>query len=276
MEETRTLTNKRERLLETAAIQIVAVFAWLWIVPVIDSFDSYSYGTATRGVILSLIPFVIGVIAAVNFSNSTNNNLSRYAIIVGCILLLTCLVFYIPLYKEITWTLVRYCRYLRLLGFAFLGYGLQAASSRRQISFKCGVIILIALYLIYNLLIWGMNNLSSIYMPLYNLANMAHALVRLALVVFLWKTLSVDSVKTLMAKFSKISLLIAGLFWGMFFVIPANQYAPKWLAILMTLLAPIVAYVFSVIIRFTIKVIKLLVKVLSNRSWWKDVYLWWK
>ena len=276
MEETRTLTNKRERLLETAAIQIVAVFAWLWIVPVIDSFDSYSYGTATKGVILSLIPFVIGVIAAVNFSNSTNNNLSRYAIIVGCILLLTCLVFYIPLYKEITWTLVRYCRYLRLLGFAFLGYGLQTVSSRRHISFKCGVIILIALYLIYNLLIWGMNNLASIYMPLYNLANMAYALVRIALVVFLWKTLSVDSVKTLMAKFSKISLLIAGLFWGMFFVIPANQYAPKWLAILMTLLAPIVAYVFSVIIRFTIKVIKLLVKVLSNRSWWKDVYLWWK
>lgn len=271
-----TLTNKRERLLETAAIQIVAVFAWLWIVPVIDSFGSYSYGTATRGVILSLIPFVIGVIAAVNFSNSTNNNLSRYAIIVGSILLLTCLVFYIPLYKEITWTLVRYCRYLRLLGFAFLGYGLQTVSYRRHISFKSGVIILIVLYLIYNLLIWGMNNLASIYMPLYNLANMAYALVRIALVVFLWKTLSVDSVKTLMAKFSKISLLIAGLFWGMFFVIPANQYAPKRLAILMTLLAPIVAYVFSVIIRFAIKVIKLLVKALSNRCWWKDVYLWWK
>ena len=29
---------------ETTALQIVSVIAWLWVVPVIDSLDSYSYG----------------------------------------------------------------------------------------------------------------------------------------------------------------------------------------------------------------------------------------
>ena len=195
-------SNNRQTLLETAAIQIVAVLSWLWVVPVIDSLDSYSYGTATRALILSLIPFVIGAVAAVRFSGSAVSRLGRYSLIISSILLLICIVLYSPLYKLISWSLVRYCRFLGMLGFLFLGYGLNGVTTRRHLSFKSWLVILIALYIIYNLLVLVMNNIPSIYMPLYQLANMAYGLVRIAIVVVLWKTLSVDSVKAFICKFS--------------------------------------------------------------------------
>lgn len=51
---------------ETTALQIVAVIAWLWVMPAIDMLESYSYGSATIFLIRSYIPFVLGVILAVN------------------------------------------------------------------------------------------------------------------------------------------------------------------------------------------------------------------
>ena len=95
------ILNKTNSSLETAAIQIVSVFAWLWAVPVIDSLDSYTYGMATRAIIISFIPFVIGVVAAVAFPNFTSPRKSRWALIIGSILLSISLVFYVIIHQEI-------------------------------------------------------------------------------------------------------------------------------------------------------------------------------
>ena len=53
--------NKKSLIPETTALQIVSVISWLWIVPIIDSRDSYSYGMATRALVTSFIPFVLGI-----------------------------------------------------------------------------------------------------------------------------------------------------------------------------------------------------------------------
>ena len=273
------ILNKTNSSLETAAIQIVSVFAWLWAVPVIDSLDSYTYGMATRAIIISFISFVIGVVAAAAYPNVTSPRKSRWALIIGCVLLSISLVFYVIIHQEIYigWWFYRSIALLRILGFTLLGYGLQAIYSNQKWTFKAGLAILIILYTIYNLLIWGMNNVPCQYMPLYRLANMAYALVRITIVVVLWKTLYADSVTNLISRFPKCSLLVAGLFWGMFLVLPADRYSPRWLAILMLFLAPLLAYLYSVLIRFAVKLIGWLCKgLISNKGWWKEVCVWWK
>ena len=165
----------------------------------------------------------------------------------------------------------------RVFGFILLGYGLEGLYSGKKCSFKVGLAMLIILYTSYNLLIWGMNNVPCQYMPLYRLANIAYALVRIAIVVALWKTLSANSVTNLISRFPKCSILVAGLFWGMFLVIPADRYSPRWLAILMLCLAPLLAYINTVLIRFSVKLIGWVFKgIVSNRGWWKEVCLWWK
>lgn len=255
---------------------IVSVVAWLWAVPVIDSLDSYSYGMATRALITSFIPFVIGVVVAVKFPNYTTQRRSIWALIIASILLTVGLVFYSQIHFRLGWWLMRHFPLLRIIGFAFLGYGLETSRKGKQCTFKKGLIILIGLYVIYNLVLWGTHNPHPDYMFLYNLANIIYALVRICVVVTLWKTLSADSVKSFLSKFPKTSLLIAGLFWGMILVLPANRYSPRWLAILMLFFAPFLAYIYSVLVRFSFKLVSLLFKnIISNRGWWKEACVWW-
>lgn len=271
--------NKKHILAETAAIQIFSVISYLWVVPVIESLDSYTYGMATRALIISFLPFVIGVTAAVSFPNFTSPRKSRWALIIGFILLTISLVFYVIIHQEINmgWWFYRSIALLRILGFTLLGYGLQEIYSNQKWTFKAGVAILVILYIIYNLLIWGMNNVPCQYMALYRLANIAYGLVRIAIVIVLWKTLSANSVANLLSKIPKISLLVAGLFWGMFLVLPANRYSPRWLAILMLILAPAFAYIYSVVIRFAVKIVNYLRKgLISEKFWCKEVCCWWK
>ena len=272
------ILNKTNLPLETAAIQIVSVFAWLWAVPVIDSLDSYTYGMATRAIIISFISFVIGIVAASTFPNFISPRKSRWALIIGCILLSISLVFYVIIHQEIYigWWFYRSIALLRILGFTLLGYGLQTIYSNQKWTFKAGVVVLVILFVISNLLIWGMNNVACQYMSLYRLANIAYTLVRIAIVIALWKTLSADSVTDFLRRIPKLSVFIAGLFWGMFLVLPADRYSPRWLAIIMLILAPAFAYVYSVIIRLAVKVIRYLIKgLISEKFWWKDVCCWW-
>lgn len=270
-------SQNKSLILKTTALQIVSVIAWLWAVPVIDSLDSYTYGMATRALIVSFIPFVVGVIAAVAFPNFTTHRRGRWSLILGSILLAISLVFYVFIYQHVSFWIVRHLAIFRMLGFALLGYGLQAIDFGKPRMFKVGLAVLIVLYIIYNLLIWGMNNVPCQYMPLYHLANIAYALVRIAIVITLWETLSADSVANLLSRIPKISLLVAGLFWGMFLVLPANRYSPRWLAILMLILAPAFAYIYSVVIRFAVKIVNYLRKgLISEKFWWKEVCCWWK
>ena len=77
------MRTQKKIISETTPLQIICVIAWLWIGPIIDSLDSYSYGMATRALIISFIPFVIGVIVAVAFPNFTTLRRSRSALITG-------------------------------------------------------------------------------------------------------------------------------------------------------------------------------------------------
>lgn len=269
--------NKKTLILETTALQIVSVIAWLWIVPIIDSLDSYSYGMATRALVTSFIPFALGIIVATNMPKVATLKRGKGALIIGSVILLLFLVFYIPLFPRLghwyTWN----SGLFRAIGFLLLGFGLNITEIfPKAPKFKIGVSLLIGLYIVYNLLIWGSHNTHPDWMSLYYLAHILLALIRVAIIVTLWKTLSADSVTALCNKFPKSSLFLAGLFWGMILVIPADEYAPRWLAILMFFLAPVFAYIMTVIVRLSIHLISYVVKgIISNKFWWFESCCWW-
>ena len=146
----------------------------------------------------------------------------------------------------------------------------------KQISFTKGVLILVLQYIVYNLLLWGSHNPHPDYMFLYNLSHILLALVRIAIIVTLWKTLSADAVTKFLGKSPKISSIVAGLFWGMILVVPANDYAPRWLAILMFLIAPLFAYIMTVIVRLSVQLVMYVLKgIWANKFWWIESCCWW-
>jgi hypothetical protein len=262
---------------ETTALQIVSVIAWLWVVPVIDFLDSYSYGMATRALITSFIPFVLGVTASVYFPKFATPKRGRLALITGSIILIFTLVFYVQIFHYISGWYLRHWALFRFVGFAFLGYGLMTLKVfPKQISFTKGVLILVLQYIVYNLLLWGSHNPHPDYMFLYNLSHILLALVRIAIIVTLWKTLSADAVTKFLGKSPKISSIVAGLFWGMILVVPANDYAPRWLAILMCLIAPLFAYIMTVIVRLSVQLVMYVLKgIWANKFWWIESCCWW-
>lgn len=262
---------------ETTPLQIICVIAWLWVVPVIDSLDSYSYGMATRALVTSFIPFVIGIIVARNMPKIATLKRGRSALIIGSIILLLFLVFWVPLFPRLGYWYTRPCALFRAIGFLLFGFGLSVTEIfPKAPKFKTGISLLIGLYIVYNLLLWGSHNTHPDCMSLYYLAHILLALIRVAIIVTLWKTLSADSVTELCNKFPKCSLFLAGLFWGMFLVIPANDYAPRWLAILMFFLSPVVAYIMTIIVRILYHLVIYLIKgLIKNKVWIRESYKWW-
>ena len=258
-------------------MQIVSVIAWLWVVPVIDSFDSYSYGMATRALITSFIPFVLGIMASVHFPNFATTKRGRQSLIAGSIVLIITLVFYVQIFHYISGWYLRHWALFRFVGFALLGYGLKTLKVfPKQISFIKGTLILVLQYIVYNLLLWGSHNPHPDYMFLYNLSHILLALVRIVIIVTLWKTLSADSVTRILEKSPKLSTAIAGLFWGMILVLPADNYSPRWLAIVMLIVAPIIAYIMTVLVRFSVQLVMYIVKgILTNKFWWFESCCWW-
>ena len=269
--------NKKSLIPETTALQIVSVISWLWIVPIIDSLDSYSYGLATRAILTSFIAFALGIIVARNMPKVATLKRGRCALIIGSIILLLFLVFWVPLFPRLGYWYTRHCALFRAVGFLLFGFGLSVTEIfPKAAKFKTGVSLLIGLYIVYNLLIWGSHNTHPDWMSLYYVALILLALIRVAIIVTLWKTLSADSVTGLCNKFPKSSLFLAGLFWGMILVIPADDYAPRWLAILMYFLAPVFAYIVTVIVRLSIHLISYIVKgIISNKFWWFESCCWW-
>jgi hypothetical protein len=201
----------------------------------------------------------------------------RCALVIGIVILLLFLVFWVPLFQKLGHWYTRNCALFRAAGFLLLGFGLSETEIfPKSAKFKIGVSLLIGLYIVYNLLIWGSHNTHPDWMSLYYVALILLALIRVAIIVTLWKTLSADSVTELCNKFPKSSSFLAGLFWGMILVIPADHYAPRWLAILMFFLAPVFAYIMTVIVRLSIQLISHVVKgIISNKFWWFESCCWW-
>lgn len=270
-------TNEKSLILETTALQIVCVIGWLWIVPLIDSLDSYSYGLATRAILTSFIAFALGIIVARNMPKVATLKRGRCALIIGSIILLLFLILWVPLFPRLGYWYTRPCALFRAIGFLLFGFGLSVTEIfPKAPKFKIGVSLLIGLYIVYNLLLWGSHNTHPDWMSLYYLAHILLALIRVAIIVTLWKTLSADSVTGLCNKFPKSSSFLAGLFWGMILVIPADNYAQRWLAILMFFLAPVFAYIMTLIVRLSIQLISYIVKgIISNKFWWFESCCWW-
>jgi hypothetical protein len=73
-----------------------------------------------------------------------------------------------------------------------------------------------------------------------------------------------------------MSLLVAGLFWGMILVFRADSYSSLPMKIVMLFAAPILAYVFTVIVRFVFFALSsLLREIFSNKFWWRKSCRWW-
>ena len=266
----------KPHLKETTALQIIAVIAWLWVVPVIDLLESHSYGSATRALITSFLPFVVGVLIASYFPKYVTSKRSMWSLISGCVVLLLSLVLYALIFQKVGLWFHRNCVIFRVLGFVLLGYGLsKLKNTHKPVSFKGALLLLVCLYAIYNLLIWVSHSFHPDSIFLYFVSIMI-ALDRIAIVIVLWKTLSADSVIALLSKFPKISLFLAGLFWGMILVVPADSYAPRWLSILMLFLAPVFAYIMTVIVRLSVKLISYVVKgLIENIFWYFESCCWW-
>ena len=88
----------KPKINETTAMQIACVIAWLWGIPVIDLLESYTYGSATIGLITSFVPFAAGIIAAVSLPGYMSRKYGKAALIIGCALLAIFLVFYTQLW----------------------------------------------------------------------------------------------------------------------------------------------------------------------------------
>jgi hypothetical protein len=271
------MRTQKKIISETTPLQIICVIAWLWVVPVIDSLDSYTYGMATRAILTSFIAFALGIIVARNMPKVATLKRGRCALVIGIVVLLLFLVFWVPLFQRLGHWYTRNCALFRASGFLLLGFGLSITEVLRKTpTFKTGVAVLLGLYIIYNLLLWGSHNPHPDRMPLYYLAHMLLALVRIAIIVALWKTLSAGSVMEFCNRYRKCSSLFAGLFWGMFLVMPVGSYASGGIAVLMLFLAPIFAYIMTVAVRFLVRLTMYVVKgVLANRFWWLESCRWW-
>jgi hypothetical protein len=272
----------KPKVKETTAMQIICVISYLWCIPVIDSLDSYSYGIATRVLLTSFIYLTLGVIISVNLPSNYNKKLGKSTLAISAVLLLF---YFFPFDHFIHWWCIgpiRVVELFRLFGFILLGYGLRSKAFTIKIkSFWRGLVWLTLLYAIYNLLIYcGYNFYEHIDNPemrvLWIGRDIAYGITRILIVVMLWQTLVTDSVQQFLNKLPKISLLVAGLFWGMILVMPANHYSPRWLAIVMLLLAPVIAYVMTIIVRLSFQMLSYLIKgILTNKSWWFKSCCWW-
>lgn len=270
-------TISKSNIKETTALQIFCVIVWLWAIPVIDSLDSLSYGLATRALLISFISLTVGIIASAKLPNRYNVKLGKPILIIGGIVLLFSLILFVPLAHTGWYGHMRYAAIFRFIGFAFLGYGLHTTQFTLKIkSFWRGLLWISLLYGLYNLLIYISNNINFEIKILWMGTSIVSAIVRIAIVVMLWKTLAQAEIQQLLNKSPKISLLVAGLFWGMILVLPADSYSPKWLAIVMLLVAPMVAYIMTVIVRMSLSIISYLIKgFLENKFWWLESCCWW-
>ena len=259
---------------ETTALQIVAVIAWLWVMPAIDMLESYSYGSATIFLIRSYIPFVLGVILAVNIPRKVNERIWKPIFIIGCIILLFTIIL-----QRMMWQLcwVSFTYELRIVGLTFFGYGLRLYDRLPKLkSFGVGVLLLMLLYGVYNLLIYWGHNIHPKDIYLWLTRDIIYGMTHIAIIILLWKTLSTEYVSRFVNKAPKLSIFVAGLFWGMILVVPADSYAPRWLSILMLFLAPVFAYIMTVIVRLSVKLISYVVKgIIENKFWWFESCCWW-
>lgn len=256
-------------------IKVLSVIIWLWIIPVVDAFDNLSYGLATSALLKNIVFCAAGVVIASYFSNEIRRRMSVYILVLGVMMLI---VGY-PCYNYLTGG--HYCHRViavfRFLGILCMGFGLEARDCfiKPKSTLK-GVSVLLSLIILYYLIMYLTRYIPSDSNAFLTVQSVVFGILRVGISVFVWKLASIDCIMHLFKRVPKISLFVAGLFWGMILVVPADNFAPRWLSILMLSLAPVFAYIITVIVRLSVQLISYVMKgIIANKFWWFESCCWW-
>lgn len=264
------------KLKETTALQAISVIAWLWAKPAADALDSYGFWSSTASLIKVVVLFVAGVVISSYFPSKYGKKVA-IPVLIASIFLLISYVFFYDLYLHNIWRSRFLVGLLTILGMPLLGFSLGALKiSWRPKSFVVAVCVLILFYVAY----WGEFSLCR-YIPieaksLWNLYSLMTYVIQIAIAIQFWRTMSMECVRQSIERIPKLTKFVAGLFWGMFLVFPADRYSPAYEAIIMLLLSPLFAYIFTVLLRAIYTLMQNLVRLArSERPDWKNIICWW-
>lgn len=240
------------RIKETTALQVIVAAVWLWLIPAVNLLDSDTYGGATIALMRCFIAFALGVVLAARLPErivgKTGTALLWVAVV---LLLLTC-----STNMNIRPLFHRNALLIKYIGFILLGYGLRAGKvSYRPKSFVQGLLWLVLLYVAYNLLVFLRLNLDPTMVLVWFQFDVVRLAVEVAIVFVAWKTISLDSVTRFLGKAPRLFAVAAGLVWGMFFLVPAHFYEGQWLCVLMFFLAPVFAFINTIVLLFLAKLV---------------------
>lgn len=263
---------------ESVAIQIVAVVGWLWMKPCIYALESYTYGAATVRLLDYFVFAVIGIILGRWLCCREIYRFSRPAFITGAVLF----IFWVLCNRNILYNGLFGFRFAYITIIPYIGTMLMAlglTSIKRdipEIPLGKGLLWSVVLYAFYNVLVFLNYHVPREQWLLVKLFDLAYYGVRLSLLFVMWRTLESIAVRSFLSKIPKLSLCIAGLFWGMFFVMPADIFHPTWRAICMFLASPLIAYIYSVLVRFAVELLSGFVKRTKSQELdWRSVICWW-
>lgn len=275
------------KLKELTALQAITVVAWLWAKPVADSLDLYGFGDSMALLIKYVVYLLAGVVVATYVPSKTQGKFAVPALGAGVLLIISYL-FFDELYRDY----IHQCRWLvgliGILGFPLLGLGMGCMRiSWKPKSFACAVCMLIAflaLYLGHQYAgrFISIEVLSHIETGIHEMVLtksylLLYYILQISIAIQLWRVMTMDCVIQMFERIPKLTKCVAGLFWGMFLVVPAGRCSEFYEDVIMLLLAPVVAYVMTVLLRAIYTVIRNLVRCSRpDKSDWKSILCWWR
>ena len=106
---------------------------------------------------------------------------------------------------------------------------------------------------------------------------MLYYIFQISIAIQLWRGMAMDCVRQAFERIPKLSKCVAGLFWGMFLVVPAGRCSEFYEDVIMLLLAPVIAYVMTVVLRAIYTTVRNLIRLAqSEQADWTNIFCWWK
>lgn len=263
-----------KRINEITVSQAAAVIVWLWAAPFLDELDPFGFASAAAALLKVFVFYMVGVCLAAWLPWRNKRLLSSPALLVSCILLATG--YFIP-YRSVPTGYLFLLPLFRAVGALILGFALKIKdASIRPKSFTRGVLSLILLYTLYNLVLDAFRFTPVDMKFIWIAHNILYVLLRVFIAIYLWSLLRMDEVRRVFERLPKLTLFVAGLLWGSFIVIPADRYNDGIDMIIMMLAAPVLAYVYTVLIRLAVRIaVNLMRCIRSKKMIWKGILKWW-
>ncbi len=261
------------KITEIDSVKVFSVLLLLWVVPIAEVFDDMSYGSAIANVMLSFVLFAAGVVIANNLSDGIKRKIVKPSLIVSVI----CLVHGWSVYRIFMsdWITITRILSMLLLG---LSLGMMKISYIPK-NFKLGVGILFFLSCSYVAAIYCSRFVPFHFYTGVDIESFVYLMIRVAIVFLTWRTLSMDCVAEFLGRRSGLTKFVGGLFWGIF-PVWGLHLSIDWsvgTVILLLIISPLFACVFSVVFRIVSGMIKCLVEeVLFKKEWWMKNLCWWR